>query len=122
MMNQAKFPVRLMCRLLRVSKSGFYAWEDRPLCERKRMDRALMERIHAIHERSDGAYGSPNIHAELADDHGVRVGRKRVARLMRSSGLERRWIWCNGASTPKHRISFGWPMRPSFQRGLASCT
>jgi putative transposase len=87
MVNQAKFPVRLMCRLLRVSTSGFYAWEDRPLCEHERTDRALMQRIYAIHERSHGAYGSPNIHAELADDHGLRVGRKRVARLMRGAGI-----------------------------------
>jgi transposase InsO family protein len=112
MMNQAKFPVRLMCRLLRVSKSGFYAWEDRPMCERERTDRALMERIHAIHERSRGAYGSPNIHAELADDHGVRVGRKRVARLMRSAGIRgvtaRRFVVTTqsqpGAKTPQDLV------------------
>jgi putative transposase len=108
MANQAKFPVRLMCRLLRVSSSGFYAWEERPICERERTDRVLLERIHAIHERSHGAYGSPNIHAELADDHGVRVGRKRVARLMRNAGIRgvtaRRFVVTTqslpGAKTP----------------------
>ena len=85
--NQAKFPVRLMCHLLHVSKSGYYAWDERPLCERERVDIELTGKIEAIHRRSRGAYGSPNIHAELADDHGIRVGRKRVARLMRAAHI-----------------------------------
>jgi putative transposase len=76
-----------MCRLLHISRSGFYAWLDRPMSERARSDLALTGKIEAIHRRSNGAYGSPNIHAELADDHGIRVGRKRVARLMRAAGL-----------------------------------
>ena len=54
---------------------------------RARSDLALMGKIEAIHRRSKDTYGSPNIHAELADDHGIRVGRKRVARLMRAAGL-----------------------------------
>jgi transposase InsO family protein len=76
-----------MCRLLKVSKSGFYAWDGRALSPRARADIGLTARIHAIHRRSRGAYGAPMIHAELADEHAVRVGRKRVARLMRSAGL-----------------------------------
>ena len=48
---------------------------------------ALTAKIHEIHRRSRGAYGAPNIHAELADEHGIRVGCKRVARLMRAAGL-----------------------------------
>jgi putative transposase len=76
-----------MCRLLQVSRSGFYAWLDRPMSERSRADLALTAKIEAIHRRSRGAYGSPSIHAELADDYGIRVGRKRVARLMRGAGL-----------------------------------
>jgi putative transposase len=77
----------MMCRLLRVSRSGFYAWSKRPMCERKRTDLALTGKIEAIHRRSKGVYGSPPIHAELAQEHGIRVGRKRVARLMRCAGL-----------------------------------
>jgi putative transposase len=57
------------------------------MSDRERKDLALTAKIDAIHRRSKGVYGSPNIHAELADDHGIRVGRKRVARLMRSAGL-----------------------------------
>src|ERR1022692_3800072 len=85
--NQATLPVRAMCRLLNISKSGYYAWDERPMCERERFDIALTGQIEAIHRRSRGAYGSPNIHAELADDHGIRVGRKRVARLMRAAHI-----------------------------------
>src|SRR5712692_9158350 len=76
-----------MCRLLTVSKSGFYAWEDRPRSARARADIALTALIHGIHRRSRGAYGAPSIHAELADDHGIHVGRKRVARLMGAAHL-----------------------------------
>ena len=64
--NQAHYPVRVMCRLLRVSQSGFYAWEDRPLSARAREDIGLTALIHGIHRRSRGAYGAPPIHAELA--------------------------------------------------------
>ena len=57
------------------------------MCPRRRVDLMLTGKITAIHRRSRETYGSPNIHAELADDHGIRVGRKRVARLMRENGL-----------------------------------
>jgi putative transposase len=57
------------------------------MSERDRTDLSLTAKIEAIHRRSKGVYGAPNIHAELADDHGIRIGRKRVARLMRAAGL-----------------------------------
>jgi putative transposase len=85
--NQATHSVGVMCRLLQISRSGFYAWCDRPMSTRAREDLALTARIAAIHRRSRETYGSPMIHAELADEHGIRVGRKRVARLMRAAGL-----------------------------------
>jgi putative transposase len=94
--NQAYYPVRVMCRLLKVSASGFYAWDERPMSERARADLALSARIASIHRRSRGTYGAPMIHAELADDHLIFVGCKRVARLMRLAGLRgvtpRPWV------------------------------
>jgi putative transposase len=90
--NQAALPVRTMCKVLKVSASGFYAWQKRPPSRRALEDAVLTERIRAIHAMSDGTYGSPNIHAELRDE-GTRVGCKRVARLMRAAhirGVSRR--------------------------------
>jgi putative transposase len=75
-----------MCRLLGVSLSGYYAWAKRQPSQRSRADAALLAQIRAAHAASRGTYGAPRIHAELAAN-GVRVGRKRVARLMSAAGL-----------------------------------
>ena len=75
-----------MCRVLEVSASGYYAWRSRMISVRSREDETLRQTIRTIHDRSRRTYGSPRIHAELRDE-GTRVGRKRVARLMRESGL-----------------------------------
>jgi putative transposase len=85
--EKAQHSVAQFCRVLQVSKSGFYAWLGREPSARARADAELMERIGAIHQESRGTYGAPRIHAELADAHSIRCGRKRVARLMRSAGL-----------------------------------
>ena len=85
--NQATHPVRVMCRLLGISASGFYAWLQRAPSRWALQDIALTVKIHTIHRLSRECYGAPRIHAELADEHQVRVGRKRVARLMRAAGL-----------------------------------
>jgi len=79
--------VSTMCRVLGVSRQGFYAWERRAPCDRALNDAWLMERIGRVHAASRGLYGSPRIHAELAEE-GVRVGRKRVERLMARAGIE----------------------------------
>src|SRR5690349_1502957 len=75
-----------MCRLLGVSSSGYYAWPKRPPSRRVETDEGLRAEIHAARAASRGTYGAPRIHAELAAK-GVRVGRKRVARLMSQAGL-----------------------------------
>ena len=76
-----------MCRVLKVSTSGYYAWHNRGLSQRTREDERLSKKIREIHKHSKGTYGAPRIHAELADA-GVHVGRKRVARLMRAEDLQ----------------------------------
>ena len=81
------YPVATMCRLLGVSPSGYYAWRDRPPSAWAQADAVLEARIQAIHEHSRETYGVPRIHAALAEE-GTRVGRKRIARLMRRAGLE----------------------------------
>jgi len=84
--ERACLPVALLCRMLGVSKSGYYAWRQRPPSKRSREDAALTEKIREIHRRSRETYGSPRVHAELRA-LGTRCGRKRVARLMRKAGL-----------------------------------
>jgi putative transposase len=84
--EKTSFPVHLMCRMLGVSRSGYYGWRDRPPSRRSREDTALTEKVREIHRRSRHTYGSPRVHAELRA-LGTRCSRKRVERLMRKSGL-----------------------------------
>jgi len=89
------FPIRLMCRCLRVSASGYYGWRDRPASGRKRANQRLLARIRVLHAQSDGVLGSPRMWEELRY-RGERCSRNRVARLMRNDGLRgipqrRRW-------------------------------
>ena len=81
------FPVRLMCRCLNVSASGYYDWRERPLSARARDNQRLAQHIAALHAESDGVLGSPRIWKDLRY-RGERCGRHRVARLMRGQGLQ----------------------------------
>lgn len=81
-----QYPVGMMCRVLKVSRSGYYAWRVRPQSRRSREDRDLVRVIRGVHEDSGGVYGSPRITAEL-NDSGHACGRRRVARLMRVERL-----------------------------------
>jgi putative transposase len=85
--HQAVHRIATMCRVLGVSPSGYYAWRKRPLAPRARADVKLTAQIQVVHRESRGTYGAPRIHADLAAQ-GVRVGRKRVARLMRCAGVQ----------------------------------
>jgi putative transposase len=78
--------VTTMCRVLAVSKAGYYAWRTRPPAARVAQDRQVTEEIRAIHERVQQRYGSPRVWQELRA-RGVRCGKHRVARLMRAAGL-----------------------------------
>lgn len=84
--NQAIFHITSMCRVLGVSTRGYYQWRRRETSTRARVDGELTTRIEVIHDESRRTYGAPRIHAELQED-GTRVGRKRVARLMRKAGI-----------------------------------
>jgi len=76
-----------MCRVLGVCTSRYYAWQDRGPSTCSKEDAELRARIEGVHRGSRGTYGVPRVHAALRAE-GTRVGRKRVARLMRQAGLE----------------------------------
>lgn len=80
------FHITAMCRVLEVSKAGYYAWRARPLCDRVKDDRVLTARIREIQKAVRGRYGSPRTHQELKA-LGFKCGRHRVARLMRRAGI-----------------------------------
>jgi transposase InsO family protein len=84
--EKAHFPVTVLCDVLGVSRSGFYAWVARPPSARSKSDAQLTVEITAVHEKSDRRYGSPRVHRALRKK-GVRVAKKRVARLMKKKGL-----------------------------------
>lgn len=93
--QKACFPVGFMCEQLGVSRSGFYAWAERPESSRQQENRVLAGEVAQVHQESRGAYGSPRVHAELRA-RGRKVSRKRVARLMEQQKLaarrRRRWV------------------------------
>lgn len=84
--EKALFSITELCRNLGVSRSGYHKWRCTPPSERQREDERLGPEIRAIHRRVDKRYGSPCVHAELLAQ-GRKVGRKRVARIMRQNGL-----------------------------------
>jgi putative transposase len=85
----SQFRVRSMCRVLKVSSSGYYRWRSRPESRRAREDRQLLVKIAVAHQQSRCTYGSPRVHAQLKQA-GMHCGRKRIERLMKSEGLEAR--------------------------------
>ncbi len=87
--QEVAIPVETMCRVLGVTRSGFYAWKKRPKPARAKSDAQLSVKVAAAHQRSRQNYGSPRVHRELKAQ-GVRVGKKRIERLMRESGLQGR--------------------------------
>jgi putative transposase len=84
--EKANHAVVILCRVLGVSPSGYWAWRKRTPSARQQADQQLIERIGAIHQASRCTYGAPRIHAELCAT-GLACGRKRVARLMRQTHL-----------------------------------
>jgi putative transposase len=85
--EKTSYPVAVMCRALQVNRTSFYAWERRAPSDRALADAWLTELIKEIHEAKRMVYGAPRIHAELRMAHSIRVGRKRVERLMKNAGI-----------------------------------
>ncbi len=84
--NRADHTVKMMCKVLKLSRTGYYKWLKRGESERERRDRELIDQILLIHRDTRGIYGAPRIHTELRTN-GIKVGKKRVARLMREVGI-----------------------------------
>ena len=84
--HRDRYSIRMMCRALNVSRSGYYDWRARPESERSRRHRALTEKIRAFHQASRETYGSPRIHTDLMES-GERVGENTVALLMQRAGI-----------------------------------
>ena len=84
--EKASYPISVLCTVLDVSRSGYYAWATRPAPARDRSDAQLAVEIATTHKRSRSTYGSPRVHRDLRA-RGIRVGKKRVERLMRTHGI-----------------------------------
>ena len=112
LIDQAKkeFPVQRLCDVLGVSQSGYFAWRGRPACRRRREDMVLLAHVRSAFALSNGTYGSPRMTRELRDD-GLKVGRRRTARLMRENGLRARQKRRFKRTTDSHHA---WPVAPNI--------
>jgi putative transposase len=104
--EKANFPVAALCRNLRVSRQGYYAFAKRPPSDRAVSESALLTRVREVHEESRKQYGSPRVLRELRRQ-GLRVGKQRVERAMRCQGLcarPRRRFRVTTAANPAHAV------------------
>jgi putative transposase len=105
-----------MCKLLEVTRGGFYAWQSREVSERSRQDAQLIEQVRDVHARSRGFYGSPRVLEQLRLD-GLCVGRRRIARLMRLAGLQGRSARLYRQSKVAQRAFYASvPFRPEIEQ------
>ena len=106
--EKAVYPVGVLCRVLDVARSGFYAWCQRPISTRAQENQGLVRHIRACYQASRGRYGSPRIHQDL-QAQGFRVGRHRVARLMRLHDIRsvsrRCRVWRARAGAPPEVVA-----------------
>jgi putative transposase len=105
--HREQFEVKVMCQVLAVSVSGYYAWKQRPESRRAAANRVLSQRIEEVHRVSRGAYGVRRVHAALRQKHVV-CGKQRVARLMRQAGLQGK-----GRTRRRVRTTVSDPTRPT---------
>jgi putative transposase len=97
--HKEQFRLRSMCRVLRVQRSGYYAWKKKPKSKRTLADEALLVKIKQSFESSQSIYGSPRVHCDLREE-GVLCGEKRIARLMRQTQLRS----VRGYKRPRFRV------------------
>jgi len=105
--RRSQYPVTMMCRVLKASKSGYYAWRARPESERAKQDRELTRVIRRVHAESKQVYGRPRVTAELKDE-GYDCGERKVGRLMREAGLRgcpQRRFKVTTQSDPSHAVA-----------------
>ena len=114
--HRAEFSVALMCRVLAVSPSGYYAWRKRPVSAQKMANQELGKKIEVVYNDHYGIYGSPRIYRVL-QQQGVVCSRKRVARLMRERGLRARQARRYKATTRRKQ---GDPVAPVSNGGKST--
>lgn len=106
--HQQRWPVELMCQVLRVSRSGFYQWLDRPISARQQWQAEVLGEIEQVHEQSRGIYGSPRVHQDLLA-RGISVSENTVAKLMKKAQIRsktrRRFIVRTTDSNHDHAIA-----------------
>ncbi len=105
--HRNKYPIRMMCSALKVSKSGYYAWKTRPESERVKSDRELTKVITDLHLINHAVYGAPKMHDELKAA-GYHCGKNRVAKLMRQarlSGCPKRRYKITTKANPSHPVA-----------------
>lgn len=101
------YPVRMMCRVLGVSSSGYYSWRQHPQSQGAEQNQRLLEQIQMVHQQSHQTYGSPKIQQALRQQ-GIRCGRNRIRRLMRQAGVSFKRQRCFKRTTqanPHHRYA-----------------
>jgi putative transposase len=104
------FPIQRLCRVLDVSPSGYFAWRSRPASPRQREDLVLLAHVRSAFTLSNETYGSLRMTRELQDE-GLKVGRRRTARLMRENGLKARQKRRFKRTTDSHH---GFPIAPNL--------
>jgi len=117
--HEAEFPIAVMCDVFAVSRSGYYAWINKPESGRKQANTKLLEQIHIVHQESRGTYGSPRVYRALTQQE-IPCSENRVARLMREDGLQAKTKRRFKATTnSKHDL----PVAPNLlQRNFTSAT
>ena len=97
--HHGQFRLSSMCRVLRIQRSGYYAWKAKPKSDRALADEVMLVSIKQFFEDSQGIYGSPRVHRDLREE-GIRRGEKRVVRLMQQAQLRS----VRGYKRPRHKV------------------